>query len=89
MQVQAGAAAAVTIGTAYAFRPLIARLKDARPLSFSGNSMQARKFDSVDNAARGDAIAQANPTRAGKPDNRQGPVAAASLLRTSPARTSP
>ena len=51
--------------------------------------MQARKFDSVDNAARGDAIAQANPTRAGKPDNRQGPVAAASLLRTSPARTSP
>ncbi|MDP3796322.1 MAG: hypothetical protein Q8R06_04125 [Polaromonas sp.] len=51
--------------------------------------MQARKFDSVDNAARGDAITQANPTRAGEPDNRQGPVAAASPLRTSPAGTLP
>lgn len=48
--------------------------------------MQARKFDSV---ARGDAITQANPTRAGEPGNWQGPIAAASLLRTSLARTLP
>ncbi len=51
--------------------------------------MQARKFDSVDNAARGDAITQANPTREGKPGNRLGPITAASLLRASLARTLP